>query len=162
MAQVQLAVLENGLPDRFQVGDLLGHVEPRRNVHVEPPAKVLAREPLQIREGGPELDETRAQRPSQADLREDPRDARGDEGRGFVAREARHLGAVASQQADPARGTSLRVDGNAGGRERLDVAMDGARRDFEPRGQLVGLDLAPILEEQEEAQQPVGAHTGSL
>jgi hypothetical protein len=36
--------------------------------------------------------------------------------------------------------------------------MDGARRHLEPQGELFGLDLPPVLEEQQEAEQPVGAH----
>ena len=72
--------------------------------------------------------------------------------------QAGQVGAVAVGQEAAAAGAALGVDGHAGGRERVQVAVDRALRDLQPLGQLARGHPTVDLQEQQHRQQPVGAH----
>lgn len=85
-----------------------------------------------------------------------------EEGTGLVGGEPGDIGAEPGQQRDAAVPPALGVDRDAGGGQRLDVAVDGAYGDFEALGQLGGGHQAAGLEQQEDREQPVGFHRTSF
>src|SRR5581483_11665080 len=71
---------------------------------------------------------------------------------------ARKPGAVAVDEPAAAVRAGLRVHGHARGAEGVEVAVDGPHRHLELGRELCGGHPAAGLEEQEEADQPAGAH----
>ena len=80
-----------------------------------------------------------------------------EQGAGLGAGEAGQVGAATTEQAPPAAATLHRVDRESGGTEGVEVA-GGALRDLEFGGDLAGGHLASLLEQQEDRDEPVGAH----
>ena len=75
-----------------------------------------------------------------------------------VADSPTEVGAGAADQRPPAAPAGLRVDRDAGGRERLEVAAGGGDRHLELVGQLGRGHPAPRLHEQEGGDESVRAH----
>lgn len=69
------------------------------------------------------------------------------------------VGAVAGQQPYTAAASALRPHRDAGGGQRLDVAVDGADGDLQVLGELDVGDPFAGLQEQQDGQQSVGFHT---
>ncbi len=76
--------------------------------------------------------------------------------------EAAEVGAGAADQRPPAAPPRLRVHGDAGDRERLEVAPGGLDRDLEFGGDLGRGHLPPRLEEQKGRHQTIGPHIQSF
>ena len=115
---------------------LLGLVEPAGGVEVEPlphpggPAAELRRE------GGEHLELGGGEHGAEAELGGGVGQAGEQHGVGLVGGEAGEAGAVAVDEAGAAVAAGLAVDRHAGGRQGLEVAVDGAHRHLELAGQL--------------------------
>ena len=77
---------------------------------------------------------------------------------GLGLRQAGEPGAVAVDQAEAAGAALLGVDRHTGGRERLDVAVDGAQRHLELARELPAGHLTAGLQQQEERHQAARSH----
>ncbi len=76
--------------------------------------------------------------------------------------EPAQVGPGAADQRPSATATGARVDPYTGRSQRLEVAPGGAWRDLELASGLGRGHRAPLLEEQQGTDQPVGAHGGSI
>lgn len=83
-----------------------------------------------------------------------------EQGAGLDVGQAGEAGAVAVHEAESAGRPAVHLDGDPGGAERVDVPVHGADGDLELGGEFGGGHPAPVLEEQEEGEEAVGAHDG--
>ena len=90
------------------------------------------------------------------------RAGQGEQGPGLVGREPRQVGAGAAHQRPPAAPAGLRVHGDTGGRQRLQVAAGGGDGHLQLGGQLGRGHPAPGLHHEEGGDEPVGTHGPSL
>ncbi len=84
--------------------------------------------------------------------------ARNEERSDFVFVEVRQRAAVAVGEHDAPVRSALRVNRNAGGAERVNVAIDGSLRDFQLLGENACRTLPARLEQEEKRNEPVGFH----
>ncbi len=150
---MQVAEVGDGL-----AGGTRGAAHPADGVDEDAPAGGLGRGAVRGGQGGHDLAQggpegaVEAQGGVGAPVGEDEQGAR------LVGGEPGDVRAVAGEQRDAAVPAAFRVDGHAGGGERLDVAVDGADGHLEALGELGGGHPAPGLEQQEYRQQAVGLH----
>ena len=96
----------------------------------------------------------------EAELRGGARQARQEHRLGLVGGQARQARPVAVDEADAAVRAALGVDRDAGLGERLDVAVDRPDGDLELLGQLRRRHPAAGLEQEQDVDEPAGAHRG--
>ncbi len=85
-----------------------------------------------------------------------------EQGAGLVGGQPGDVGAEAREEFDAAVPAALGVHRDAGGGQRLHVAVDGADRHLQPVGEFGRGDAAPGLEEQQDREQPVGLHRARI
>ena len=95
---------------------------------------------------------------AQPELRGGARQTRQEERLGLLGGQAGEAGAIAVDEADPAVGSALGVDGHPGFGQGLDVAMDRPDRHLEVAGELRGREAAAGLEQEEQRHEAAGAH----
>lgn len=155
---VQDPLVPDGLGDPREVRDGVGVPEPGGRVEVEtvldrsrPFGEWGGERGLELQLGGGQLGaET-----------EFPRGAWGageEEGAGLDVGQAGETGAVAVRQPVPAGRAAVGEDGDSGGAEGFDVAVDGTDGHLELGGEFGRGHPAAVLQEQEQGEKPVGAH----
>ena len=110
------------------------------------------------RQGGADLELSGGQQRAETEFGRGPGQAGQAERLGLVRAETGQPGPVATHQLVAAAVTGVAVQRNAGRVQRLDVPVDGADRHFELGGELGRGQAAPGLQEQEDRDQPAGAH----
>ena len=148
-----------------QAGDLLrAPGEPARHVQVDEgragpfPAGTTTRRRLAEPSGQPDLAVGRVQGLVETELAQDAGHAQDEQGLGLVGTQAAQREAVAVHEPAPAAGTGLGQDGDPGRGQRLEVPVDRPDGDLELGRQGPGRRPAPRLQQQDQGQQPVGAH----
>ncbi len=131
VGDVDDAVVEDGGGEVDEVRRLLGRVVPRRGVQAEPVAEPAGPDPLLGSERREQLALGRGRLGAETQVGGRPGQADDEEGEGLVLGQAGEAGAVAVDEAVAAGAALLGVHRDAGRRERLDVAVDGAQRDLE-------------------------------
>ena len=106
------------------------------------------------RQRGRHLEQRRAQPLADAEFRQRSRHAEHEQRAPLVVAQA----GAPVDQADPAAGAALGGDGDAGGAQGFDVAVDRARRDLQRFGQDLGRHAASRLERRRCRDQPVCPH----
>ena len=86
------------------------------------------------------------------------RQSRQEQRLGLALRQPVQPHAITVEQAVAALRAAVGIDGDAGRRERVDVAIDRAHRDLAGLGKLGRSDLPPRLEGGEDRQHPARAH----
>ena len=81
---------------------------------------------------------------------------------GLGGGEPAEVGAGAAEQLPPAALAGLGVDGDAGDRQRLEVAAGRLDRHLQLVGQLGGRDPAPRLQHEEGGHEAIGAHASTI
>ena len=158
VAQPQPPVGEDGGVQHVQIHGRPRYAHPAGRVDQDPPARQLGGGPVRFGQRGHDLAQRRAERLVEAERGVRTLGGQDEQGTGLVGGQPGDVGTEAGQQRDAAVPPALGVDGDAGGRERLDIAVDGAYGDFEPLGEFGGRDEAAGLEEQQDREQPVGFH----
>ena len=132
--------------------------EPAARVEVEEPGRT--RRPLLElrRQRREQLQPRRRQLAAETELRGRTGHACGEQRLRLVGGEPGQPGAVAAGEPVAAGGPAHRLDRDAGGAERLDVAVHRPHRDLQPPGDVRRRQLAPRLEEQQERDETRRAH----
>ncbi len=145
-----------------QAGDFVVAGEPARHVQVHqgraaPPGGVR---PLAARHPGrePDLAVRLVQGPVEAQFAQHAGYPQDEQGLGFLGAQAPEREAVAVHEPASAPGPGLGYDGHPGRGQRLEVAVYGPDRHLELGRQGPGRRGAPRLQQQDQGQQPVGAH----
>ena len=140
------------------MGDRVAGREPGRRVEVESLDEARGSGTQLAGERGQDLEPRGGHDRSEPELRGRPGHAGEEERLGLVRGEPGQPRPVAVDQLDPAVRTALRVDRDARGAERVDVAVDRALADLELGRQHGGRRPAARLEEQEQLDEPRRAH----
>lgn len=154
----QYALVPDRLGDPCEVRDGVGVAEPGRGVQVE--AVLEAAGPFGEGGGqrGLELELGGGQIGSEAQLLRGARRTGEEERARLGVGEAGEPGAVAVHEPVAAGGAAVGVDGDAGGAEGFDVAVDGADRHLQFGGQFGCGHPAAVLQQEEQGEEPVSAH----
>ena len=81
-----------------------------------------------------------------------------EQGLGLAGAQPGHIGRVTGQERAPPARPAFGVDGDAGRRQGVEVAIDRPDRHFEPAGQVGRAQPAVGLEQEEQREEPVGLH----
>jgi hypothetical protein len=141
------------LGDRF-AGEQVG-----LRLDEEPPGGVARGGAVAFRHRVDHLAHRRRQRRAQA---EQLSRTGGQQGEGLVVVQAGELGAESGQQGEAAVPATVGVDRDTGRRQRLDVAQHRAGGHLQLAGQRVGRQPAALAQQQNQRDQPVGAHPETL
>lgn len=146
--------------DGGQVGRLVRVPVPARCVEVEPLLDAYRLLPQLAGEGGPQLELGPGQHLAETEFGGGAGESGEEDGPGLVGGEPGQPGAVAVEEAVAATVPGVPVQRDVGRAEGFDIAVDGPDRHLQCGGQFVGRHAAPVLEEQEEGNEPSGAHGG--
>ncbi len=136
--------------------------EPAGHVDEEALAEPRRAGPQLGRQGGVDLRLRRHEHVPEAELGGSRRDAGQPERGRLATREPGQARLVATDELDPTARPALAVDRHARRAERLDVAVDRAHRDLEVRRQLARRRAAAPLQQQQQLDEPAGAHAARV
>lgn len=125
---------------------------------MEPPGDPSGSVPQIGGEGGHEFELSRGDRCAESEVGGGARQPGEEQGVRFPGGEPGQPGPVAVHQAVSPVVAGFPVEGHAGGRQGLHVPVDGADRNLQRVGQLLGGHATPALEQQEDRHQPARAH----